>query len=63
VPDNEYVGSYSGILDVLGHEPAAATVGLVDAKRIDAILDAKHRKWVDFSFDRLARFGYGFDKF
>jgi hypothetical protein len=63
VPDDEYVGSYSGILEVLGHQPAATAVGPVDAKRIDAILESEHRKWIDFSFDRLARFGYGFDRY
>jgi hypothetical protein len=61
VPDDQYVGSCSAILDVLRDDrhddgPARAT-------RIDAILEAEHRTWVDFSFDRLARFGYGFDRF
>jgi hypothetical protein len=56
VPDDEYVGSYSQILQALRS-------GSVDTPRINAILEAEHRKWVDFSFDRLARFGYGFDRF
>ncbi len=57
VSNDEYADSSSQILDLLRHDDA------VDANRIDAILDAEHRKWVDFSFDRLARFGYGFDRF
>jgi hypothetical protein len=56
VPDDDYVGSYSQILQALRSEK-------VDTPHINAILEAEHRKWVDFSFDRLARFGYGFDRF
>jgi hypothetical protein len=62
-PEDEYVASYSQIIDLLSHDPQAARVGPEEAKRIDRIFDAEHRKWVDFSFDRLARFGYGFDMF
>jgi hypothetical protein len=32
--------------------------GLGNAPAIDAALEAEHRRWVDFSFDRLRRFGF-----
>jgi hypothetical protein len=54
--NDQYVASYSQILEALAHDPA-------DTTRINAILADEHRRWVDFSFDRLARFGYGFDRF
>jgi hypothetical protein len=60
---DEYVDSYTQILEALGHDRTTSDMRGVDARRIQAILDAEHRKWVDFSFDRLARFGYGFDMF
>ena len=37
--------------------------GLGNAPAIDAALEAEHRRWVDFSFDRLRRFGFGFQTF
>jgi hypothetical protein len=60
VPDDSYVDTYAQVLETLGRESGGSSG---NAQRIEAILDAGHRKWVDFSFDRLARFGYGFDMF
>jgi hypothetical protein len=52
VADDEYVGSCSRILDVLGHDADASRLRADEMNRINAILDAEHRKWVDVSFDR-----------
>jgi hypothetical protein len=32
-------------------------------REIDRILRNEHGRWVNFSYDRLARFGYQFDAF
>jgi hypothetical protein len=50
------------IRDVAVQEPATIDPVRI-ARRIDRILDSDHGRWVSFSFDRLRRFGYGFDRF
>ena len=49
VADDEYAGSASQILDTLDH----GAHGVIDTRRISAILDAEHRKWVDFSLSLI----------
>lgn len=54
VRDDRYAEVAVRILTVL-EDPSSQP-----SPRIDAILEADHRKWVAFHFDRLRQFGYGF---
>ena len=54
VRGDRYAETSARILDAL------ADTSRVDPARIDAALEAEHRRWVAFQFDRLRRFGYSF---
>jgi hypothetical protein len=46
---------------VRGYSQADATVKL--ARHINAALDLEHSRWLNFSYERLKKFGYKFDTF
>jgi hypothetical protein len=54
VRGDRYAETSARILDAL------ADSSRVDSARIDAALEAEHRRWVALQFDRLRRFGYSF---
>ncbi|HEY2904439.1 MAG TPA: hypothetical protein VGJ29_00965 [Vicinamibacterales bacterium] len=61
-PSSRYATVSSDILAALrGYSPADATVKL--ARHINAALDLEHGRWLTFSYERLAKFGYKFDTF
>jgi mannose/fructose/N-acetylgalactosamine-specific phosphotransferase system component IID len=35
----------------------------LDAREIDRILKNENARWLSFSYDRLHRFGYAFDRY
>ncbi len=55
-PGDRYAETGGRILAVLSRRQGEG----IDAALIDGILDADHRQWVRFQFDRLRQFGYGF---
>ncbi len=54
-------GMYAEAVQDLGRE--LSTVGAPSVPRINGILGAEYRRWLEFSSARLEQFGFTFDTF
>lgn len=58
-PQNRYAIASSNLLDTI----AASDGKPLDIARVGRILELEQGRWISFSYDRLRKFGYSFDKF
>jgi hypothetical protein len=60
-PTDTYVGLYSDLLGAM--RSAAASGQRLDRIRVANAVDGERGTWINFSYDRLLRFGYRFETF